>query len=462
MNAKDFSINVAPAVPGIAPSSASVGPVSSSVPASGSSQSGILNPVGGEVYGRIPERPVLDAVEGIKFDFNDGIRVAIPPAGREYRVAFSDMDTGVYLYNNIIQPGGMVTSVKKFFVRFKLEIFRKGETEPIFVHEFNPEGKTVMIQLPVTTLGDPLGWFPYVEKFRVKHKCKVVAVLNQPMIPLLSKMYKEVTFITKDETMNYRAYATYYLGLFFRGNTSNQPSDFRYVGLHRTCGYLLGVDPTEEPPRFDLSAPRRIKEPYVCIGVQSSNQAKYWNNPNGWHDVIAFLKAAGYRVLCMDKERAYGWGINFNHMPAGSEDFTGNFSLQERVDVIKDADFFVGLSSGLSWLAWGCKVPVVMISGLTHPLNEFYTPYRVINFHTCNSCWNDMRIDFDHYDFLWCPRHKGTERHYECTKMISPFQVIETIKRIPQYQKQYARHQKELEAAESKEDAAAKKVKGSK
>ena len=60
-----------------------------------------------------------------------------------------------------------------------------------------------------------------------------------------------------------------------------------------------------------------------------------------------------------------------------------------------------------------------------------------------------MRVDFDHYDFLWCPRHKGTERHFECTKMISPFQVIETIKRIPQYQAQAARHKAEQEAAES-------------
>ena len=26
-----------------------------------------------------------------------------------------------------------------------------------------------------------------------------------------------------------------------------------------------------------------------------------------------------------------------------------------------------------------------------------------------------MRIDFDHFDFLWCPRHKGTPQHFECT-----------------------------------------------
>jgi autotransporter strand-loop-strand O-heptosyltransferase len=44
----------------------------------------------------------------------------------------------------------------------------------------------------------------------------------------------------------------------------------------------------------------------------------------------------------------------------------------------------VGLSSGLSWLAWAAGTPVVMIAGFTHPTNEFATPYRVINYHACN------------------------------------------------------------------------------
>ena len=123
----------------------------------------------------------------------------------------------------------------------------------------------------------------------------------------------------------------------------------------------------------------------------------------------------------------------FIRKPEGAEDFTGDIPLQERINLIKDADFFIGLSSGLSWLAWCCKVPVVMISGFTHPTNEFETPYRVINYHTCHSCWNDMRLDFDHFDFLWCPRHKGTDRHFECTKLISAEQVITTIKKIPTF-----------------------------
>ena len=37
------------------------------------------------------------------------------------------------------------------------------------------------------------------------------------------------------------------------------------------------------------------------------------------------------------------------------------------------------------------------------------------------------------FDFLWCPRHKGTDRHFECTRLISAEQVITTIKKIPTF-----------------------------
>ena len=383
------------------------------------------------VYGHVPEIPTMEAIEGIRFDFNEGIRVKFPKGG--YRICFIDIETGTILYNADIDQEAMVSSVKKFYIKFRLQIFRKGGTEPIFEHEYDAKGKEVMIQLPVGTIGDSIGWFSYVERFQQKHECKVICVMTPWIADLVRNQYPDISFINKEDTLNYSPYACYYMGLFFQGNVDNQPIDFRYIGLHRTAGYILGVDPSDQPPRFDLSAPRKIKEPYVCIAVQSSTQAKYWNNPVGWLETVKFLKKSGYRVLCIDKAPVNGAGINWNQIPNGAEDFTGDIPLQERVNLIKDADFFIGLSSGLAWIAWCCKVPVVMISGFTHPTNEFETPYRVINYHACHSCWNDMRCDFDHFDFLWCPRHKNTERQFECSRLISVDHVINTIKKIPAF-----------------------------
>lgn len=396
------------------------------------------------IYAPISSDCMMDAVEGIRFDFNDGLRVQFPDGGGPWRILFRDIDTDTVLYCQDVEPKMQVTSVKKYFVRFHLQIFHKAEIdamtapeplpEPIFEHTFDPTDKLVMVQMPVPTIGDTVGWFPYVEKFRKQNHCRVVAVLDKKFIPLFERTYPEITLITKEQVPEYQPYACYYIGLFFRGDVDHQPCDFRFVGLHRTAGYILGVAPEEERPRFDLSAPRAIKEPYICIAAQSSSQAKYWNNPHGWREVVAFLKEHGYRVLCIDKDHEHGTGIMFNHIPYGCEDFTGALPLQERINLLKDADFFVGVSSGLSWLAWGCGIPVVMISGFTHPTNEFFTPYRVINYHVCNSCWNDPRVEFDHYDFLWCPRHKGDDRQFECSRAISCKQVIDTIQQIPAFQ----------------------------
>jgi autotransporter strand-loop-strand O-heptosyltransferase len=75
--------------------------------------------------------------------------------------------------------------------------------------------------------------------------------------------------------------------------------------------------------------------------------------------------------------------------------------------------------------------PVVMISGLTHPRTEFATPFRVINYHACNSCWNDPLVRYMRDDFLTCPRHKDTPRQFECTRLITAEQVKAVIRTIP-------------------------------
>lgn len=227
-------------------------------------------------------------------------------------------------------------------------------------------------------------------------------------------------------------YATYYMGIFFPATDRfHQPVDFRIVGLQKNIPYLLGLDAVEKRPILDpFRRLPEVKAPYVCIAAQATSQAKYWNNPAGWLETVAYLKQRGYRVLCIDKEKCHGSGRHWNLIPYGAEDFTGARSLQERVDLLSHADFFIGLSSGLSWLAWGVGIPVIMISGFTIPVNEFYTPYRVINYHVCNGCWTDSSEEFVHSNFSWCPRHENSPREFECTRFISAGQVIQNIHRL--------------------------------
>jgi autotransporter strand-loop-strand O-heptosyltransferase len=381
-------------------------------------------------YPAAAEVPTQQGPRGIQFDFNDGCRVALPETEHPWRVRLSDLDTGNILFETEIKAG-RINSTKRYYVRFRLEVWQQGES--VFVHEYSAVDREVLVQFPVGTLGDSVGWLPYAVKFKERHNCRLTCGIGEKLIPLFRDAYPDISFLPHEEIKTERFYATYSMGLFFDDKDSMfQPCDFRHVGLHRTAGYILGVDPTEMAPRISLADDSRpIADPYVCIAVQSTTQSKYWNNPTGWHDIISFLKEAGYRVICIDQKRVHGTGLVWNHVPHGVEDETGDKPLVERARWIKHAEFFIGLSSGLSWLAWATGTPVVMIAGFTHPTNEFDTPHRIINYHACNSCWNDVRHRFNHGDFLWCPRHKDTPRQFECTRLITADHVKATIRRIP-------------------------------
>ncbi len=375
-----------------------------------------------------PEIPTQEGPKGIRFDFNDGARVLLPRG--EWHVQIVDDESGNILFA-CDADGGWVASTKKYYIPFRILVWERGADQPILNHPMNLKDKPVLLKFPVGTLGDLMGWYPYAEKFLHKHDCILECSMGQPIIDLVKDQYPGMTFCAPPDVRMKQPYASYRIGLFFGGNQDFQPYDFRQVGLHRTAGHILGVDPDEVPPRLPPNPPREIAEPYVCIAVKSTNLAKMWNNGHGWNQVIAHLNGLGYRVLCIDRERTVGMGHVWNQLPHGVEDFTGaDRPLTDRAAMLHHADFFVGLSSGLSWLAWAAGTPVVMVSGFTLPLCEFKTPYRVHNTHVCHGCWDATDVNFDHKDYFWCPRHKGTERQFECTRAITGKQVIGAIERL--------------------------------
>jgi autotransporter strand-loop-strand O-heptosyltransferase len=381
-----------------------------------------------------PEIPTQQGPNGLLYDFNDGCRVLLPQSEHPWRVRLTDIGTGNVLYETEIKSG-RINSSKRYFVRFRIEVWQQGQC--ILCHDYNAAEREVLIRFPVETVGDTIGWFPYALKFQRQHNCRLTCTMNRKLIPLFRDVYPEINFITPSEVDSGRFYATYTVVLFFQKGLiydykDRVPCEFRFVGLHCAAAYILGVDPAEAPPRIAVSEDSRpIAERYVCIAVQSTMLSKYWNNPTGWRDIVDFLKRAGYRVICIDLKRTHGEGLTWIHIPDGAEDQTGDQPLTERARWLKHAEFFVGLSSGLSWLAWAAGTKVVMISGFTHPRNEFATPYRVINYHACNSCWNDILAPFDRHDFFTCPRHKGTPRQFECTRLITAEHVKAVIRTIP-------------------------------
>ena len=388
-----------------------------------------------------PEVPTQKGAMGIRFDFCCGARLLLPQGG-EWHVRIWDTETATVFVDGDF-PGGMrVYAKKKYYVPYAIEV-RNNATGETWWHAMDLRGKPVAIYILVSTIGDVFAWFPYCGRFAQAHGCDVhVCFKDRKFKPLFRKQYPGLKLCTAAEAKGLGAYAAYMFALWWADEAVDcQPYDHRFVGLAQTAGYILGVDPVPVPPRLDLSAPRRIAEPYVCVAAQSSTMSKNWQHPTGWADLVHTLKKCGYRVLCIDREREVTDGEAIMRMPEGAEDWTGDKPLQERIDILKDADFFIGMASGLAWVAWACGIPVVMIGGFSHPYTEFPNPYRIINPHFCNSCWNDTRLSFDHHDWRWCPRHGGTEREHECMKQIQPEQVMRAIARIPAFQQHLAKEQ---------------------
>lgn len=162
-----------------------------------------------------------------------------------------------------------------------------------------------------------------------------------------------------------------------------------------------------------------MKNKYVCIGTHGTSQAKFWNYPNGWQILVDYLVDRGYDVYAISKEYT-----ELNNVI----DKTGDEKIEDRINDLKDCEFFIGLSSGLSWLAWASGAYVFLISGHTQPWYEFESNCtRIFNDSVCNGCWHNH--DFDKGDWNWCPEHKGTDRMFECTKSITPQTIINKIEK---------------------------------
>jgi autotransporter strand-loop-strand O-heptosyltransferase len=381
-----------------------------------------------------PPRPVIEGPAGLRFDFNEGARVWLPSRSAGlWRVRLSDAGTGNTLYDTSL-AGGTVMSAKKWFFRCRVEVF-DGDA-PVLDHTYDARGRDVLIRFHIGTLGDLIAWFPAAAAFAAEHGCRLTCCMSPLIIPLFRDAYPHIRFVTPAEAEDRPYYATYKMMMFF-GDRERlwNTCEGRTLSLQENAAYLLGVPPRERRPILSLpDASRPIADTYACIATQATGQAKYWNNPDGWDETVSFLKGLGLRVICIDQKPVTVVGHIRNAIPRAAEDETGDRPLVERARWLRHATLFVGLSSGLSWLAWAAGAPVVMISGFTHPTNEFTTPYRVINWHTCNSCWNDDTTPFDaadRADFLWCPRHKDTPRMFECSRLITGHHVISTIKRVP-------------------------------
>ena len=268
-------------------------------------------------------------------------------------------------------------------------------------------------------LGDCLGWTPVVNQYALDINKKInfytphKHLFNESKYPLINFIdYSSKNQIKQNEK-------TIKIGCFDKKNISTP--------LQKLVADILQVDEKNilnKKPFLNESyiSDRPFQKKYVCIATQSTAQLKYWNNPEGWNQTVDYLKNLGYEVVCIDRYSHYGNGEKVNIIPENALHYPGK-SMADIINCLHHSEFMIGLSSGLSWLAWACKKPVIMVCGFLESEYHFETPYYVQNTEVCNNCWHNPKHIFDAGNWMWCPENKD----FECSKMISFDQVKENI-----------------------------------
>jgi len=367
----------------------------------------------------------IDIENKVHYHFVKGPFVEIKGQKKaEYNVEFVDRKSNKVLFKSTIGNNCWCKCNIEYFVDWKILIYENGKLWAEY--NYSAEGKKIYVALDSRALGDTLAWFPYLEEFRKKHNCKLVA--STFMNDFFSNEYPDIEFIKPGDTAT-DLYAMYCIGLFYNDDDSinlfKNPIDPKKVTLQKMCSDILGLEYKEIKPKLQRKNPPLEKIKQVCIGVFGTAQSKFWNNPTGWQDVVNWLNDKGYTVRLISKENDDYMG---NKLPNGIIKHP-NGPIELVMDELKKSKAFIGIGSGLSWLSWALDTPTVLVSGFSYDWAEMQDCIRITAPKgKCEGCFNRVRLNAG--DWNWCPDHKGTERQFECTKSITSEMVIKELEKF--------------------------------
>ena len=314
-------------------------------------------------------------------------------------------EQGVCHFNSEIGTNNWVKLNRRWYTKWNIKVWKDGEL--YYEYTLNYEGKRVYIAFDSKSLGDTIAWMPYVLEFQKKHNCKVVVSTFKNF--LFKDVYPELEFVEPGSNVN-DIIGMYSIGWFY--NANKEPLLCNTVKLQEAATNILGLDYQEIRPRIAFTPGNNLYGKYVTIATNSTAGCKFWTK-EGWQQLINFLHEKGYKVVNVSKEKN----------PFDNCEQLEDTSMENTMNVIHHSHLFIGLSSGLSWLAWAMDKKVVMISNFTDADHEF-SCIRITKTDVCHGCWNKPQFRFDPGDWDWCPEHKGTDRQFECHREITVSQVI--------------------------------------
>jgi len=355
--------------------------------------------------------------------FSEGARVEVKSRfDSKFLVQFIDFNTNEIVHHSIIKNNMWTCTSIAYYKKWLVKVYDINKSELVIEHTLDLKDRNVLVYLDSKALGDTLAWFPYFDEFQKKHGCKLYCGTFRNDI-IDTSAYPNLNFIEMGTPLN-DIYATYKIGWFYDENNNIKlnmnPQEVKSIPMQQTASDILGLDFKEIKPKIKLHE-NIEKKKQVSIAIHGTCQAKYWNNPKGWKSLIDFLKSLNYEVILVSHEED---GYMGNKHPEGISQLPKG-SLNEVVRTIQQSEFFIGIGSGLSWLAWATETPVILISGFSEAYTEPNVYARITApENACSGCFNKKRLDPS--DWNWCPENKD----FECTKLISADEVFDSIKKL--------------------------------
>jgi hypothetical protein len=289
--------------------------------------------------------------------------------------------------------------------------------------------KTVIIHLKSNSLGDTIAVMPCIEYYISKNNDNVYVKSNPRYNFLFKDSYPNIKFFEDGMTYDKVIELDYNFNLPLQTGFANQLGFFNWDYIR--------------PKVYSNTKERPIKGKYVVISLHSTSQLKYWNHPSGiksqpmspnWNELCGMLRKNGLTPVVIEKDETFGIPPYRNGLPSKSNKKIG-ISIEESINYIQHSEFYIGLSSGLSWLAHAMDKKVAMISNFSEDWHEFDLScddyIRITNKSVCHGCWNKVNKEykFDVNDWYWCPSHKDTDKQFECHTSITPEMVFNQIEK---------------------------------
>lgn len=347
----------------------------------------------------------LYQVDGLYFE------LVKTPEPKEYEVKIVEnfnSDRNV-IYKTHLSSGMWCKMNKKFLREYHIEIWDGEEKlEDINFLQWMKD-KRVFISFDSASLGDTIAWMPYCLEFKKRYDCEVIVSTFKNFF--FKDVYPELEFVDRGVGVD-NIVAMYVIGWF--NDPDMEPVKPSLIPLQQTATNILHLPYEEIRPRIAFVPNERpIEQKYVAMSVRSTAQCKHWYY---WQELIDKLVEQGYKVV---------------ELSQGEEELQNTIyptdkSLENVMQYLHHADFYIGLSSGISWLAWAMEKPVVMISNFTEEGHEFDC-IRITNKNVCHGCWNNPMFMFNKGDWNWCPEHEHTDRQFECHKSITVEDVLKTL-----------------------------------